>query len=237
MNDLLNLAINAQGGIDRWRNFYTVSAHLVVGGSLWKQKGHDGVIDEVDVKVNLLEQKTSHIPGQGWHTVYTPDRIAIDTDEGDLVEEMYNPRASFEGHTWETVWSNLQLAYFTGYATWNYFNTPYQFLRQGFEITEIDPWEENNETWRRLKVKWPRDIHTHSQEQTLYIDREGFIKRLDYKVEIAGNVPCAHYLSNYKSVSGIQIATKRVVYPVDENNKAKFDAPVVSIDFSDIKFN
>ena len=238
MNDLVNFAIKAHGGLDNWRKFYMASAHLVVGGILWEMKGHGGVIDEVDVKVNLLEQKTSHIPGEAWHTAYTPERIAIETGKGDVVEELYNPRSSFEGHTMETKWSNLQLAYFTGYATWNYFNTPFQFARPGFEVKEMESWEENNETWRRLKVKWPKDIHTHSKEQVFYIDKEGLIKRLDYSVEIAGNVPCAHYLSDYQDISGIKMATKRVVYLLDENNKPQPDGPVVvSIDFSNIKLD
>lgn len=238
MNDLLNLAINSQGGLDRWRKFYTISAHLLVGGYLWEKKGHGGTIDSVDVKVNLLEQKASHIPGEAWHTAYAPDRIAIETGGGDIVDEQYNPRASYKGHSWETKWTSLQLAYFTGYATWNYFNTPFQFTRPGFELAEIEPWEENNETWRRLKVTWPIDIHTHSKEQVFYIDKDGFIRRLDYKVEVAGNVACAHYLSEYKEVNGIKMATKRVVYLLGEDNKPKLDEPVVvSIDFENIQLN
>ncbi|MHA4847244.1 hypothetical protein ACX0G7_23980 [Flavitalea antarctica] len=237
MNDLIKLAIDAHGGLDRWRQFYNVSAHLEVGGLLWGMKGHAGVIESVDVKLNLLEQKTSHIPNSAWHTVYTPDRIAIETASGDIVEELYNPRASYQSHAWETKWSNLQLAYFSGYATWNYFNTPFQFARPGFTTIEIKPCEENNETWRRLVVTWPKDIHTHSREQTLYFDGDGLIKRLDYRVEVAGNTACAHYLSDYTNVAGIMVATKRRVYPVDENNHSQLDAPViVSIDFSDVVF-
>jgi len=237
MNELLKLAIKAQGGLDQWRQFYTVSAHLIVGGVLWGMKGHEGTIEQVDVKVNLLEQKTSHIPSEAWHTVYTPDRIAIETGAGQLLEELYNPRSSFKDHVWETKWTSLQLSYFSGYATWNYFNTPFQFTRPGFELTEIEPWTERNETWRRLRVKWPKDIHTHSTEQILYIDNDGFITRLDYAVEIAGGVWCAHYLSDYKMVSGITLATKRVVYLIGENNQARFEAPiVVSINFLDVNF-
>ena len=71
----------------------------------------------MDVLVNLLEQKTSHIPGPAWHTAYTPDRIAIETGNGDVMEELYNPRASYAGPGWETPWTNLQLAYFTGYSS------------------------------------------------------------------------------------------------------------------------
>lgn len=238
MNDLFKFMIDKQGGLKRWKTFHTATAHMHVGGNLWKRKGHEGIIEEVDVVINLLEQKLSHIPNDEWHTSYSPQRVAIETANGNLFEELYNPRASFKGHVWDTIWSNLQLAYFTGYATWNYFNTPFLFATPGFEVTEIEPWEENNETWRRLKVKWPENIHTHTAEQVLYVDVEGFIRRLDYKVEIAGNNAAVHYLSNYKDIAGIKMATKRMVYPMGENNKPQPDAPViVSIDWSDIKFS
>jgi hypothetical protein len=116
-------------------------------------------------------------------------------------------------------------------------NTPYQFTRPGFEITEGTQWTENGENWRTLKVKWPKDIHTHSSEQTFYVNQNGFITRLDYRVEVAGNILCAHYLSDYKEVQGIKLATKRVVYLMDNDNKPKTDSPVVvSIDLSNIKF-
>jgi hypothetical protein len=238
MNELLQYAIEAHGGLDAWKKFNTVSAHTHVGGNLWEMKGHGGAIEEVDVTVNLLEQKASHNPGHGWHTLYTPDRIAIETDDGNLVEELYNPRSSYKDHIWNTTWSGLQLSYFAGYATWNYLNTPFQFVRPGFEIKEIETWEENNEIWRRLKVTWPKDIHTHSREQTFYFDSEGLIRRLDYQVEVAGNVAVAHYLYDYQNVAGINMATKRVVYLVGEDNRPQPGLPVVvSIDFSDIKFN
>jgi hypothetical protein len=237
MNELLKLAIEAQGGLDQWRKFNTFTARFINSGELWTMKGHGGTIDEVGVRVNLLEQKTSHIPNDQWHTAYTPDKIAIESAGGDTIAELYNPRASFAGHVWDTEWTPLQLAYFTGYATWNYINTPYQFTRPGFELSEGEQWEENGEVLRTLKVKWPKDIHTHSPEQTFYINSEGFIKRLDYRVDVAGSIPCAHYLSDYKEYQGIKLATKRVVYLVGEDNRPKPDSPIiVSIDLRDIKF-
>ena len=237
MNSLLNLAIRAQGGLDQWRKFHTISSHLSVGGMLWGTKGHSDTIADVDVKVNLLEQRTSHILNDQWHTVYTPDRIAIETNNGEIVEEMYNPRSSYAGHTLESPWSNLQLAYFAGYAVWNYFNTPFMFMRPGFEIAEIEPWtEKSGGTWRRLRVTWPKEIHTHSKEQILYVDAEGLIRRLDYDVEVDGNVSCAHYLSDYQEVSGVKLATRRVVYLRNKDNNPVIDGPViVSIDISDIE--
>ena len=236
MNDLLKMAINAQGGMDKWNKYNNASAHLSVGGILWELKGHKDSISEVDVKVNLHEQKASHIPNDEWHTVYTPGRVVIESGNSEIIEELDNPRGSFKDHKLETQWSNPQLAYFAGYAMWNYLNTPFLFARPGFEVNEMGSWKEDNESWRRLKVTWPKDIHTHSTEQILYVDSEGFIRRLDYQVEIAGDAPAAHYLYDYKAFDGIKMATRRMVYPIGENNNAITNGPViVSIDLSEIK--
>jgi hypothetical protein len=46
---LAELAIEAHGGLDRWRRFKTVSARLLNGGALWPLKHHGGVLDDVGV--------------------------------------------------------------------------------------------------------------------------------------------------------------------------------------------
>jgi len=46
----LVLQIDARGGIDRWRQFESVSAHLRNSGFLWPLK-HQRILDEVNVHV------------------------------------------------------------------------------------------------------------------------------------------------------------------------------------------
>ena len=41
MTDLATLAMDAHGGLDRWRRLKTLSARLVQGGVLWKLKGQE----------------------------------------------------------------------------------------------------------------------------------------------------------------------------------------------------
>jgi hypothetical protein len=53
MNSLAKLAIDAHGGLDRWKQFETVSAHLVQGGMLWQIKGQAGTLDKTNVTVGL----------------------------------------------------------------------------------------------------------------------------------------------------------------------------------------
>ena len=105
------------------------------------------------------------------------------------MEERFNPRESFKGHVLDPPWDNLQLAYFAGYAMWNYLNTPFLFALPGVETEELQPWQENGGAWRRLKVTFPASIATHSAEQTFYFDQQGHLKRHDYAVDIPEEPP------------------------------------------------
>ena len=49
MNELAELTIKAHGGLKRWGQFETVSAHLVQGGALWALIGQAGTLDDTNV--------------------------------------------------------------------------------------------------------------------------------------------------------------------------------------------
>src|ERR1700716_964229 len=60
--DLAQFAIEAHGGLDRWKRFTTLSVHGINGGVLWGAKGKAGVLDDVTVTVDLRNEKVSHWP-------------------------------------------------------------------------------------------------------------------------------------------------------------------------------
>ena len=157
MSDLATFAMDAHGGLDRWRKLKTISARLVQGGVLWKLKGQEAVLRDVHVTVDLRKEWTSHWPfgKPNRCTSFQPDRVAIETSNGDVVEERFNPRESFKGHVLDTPWDDLQLAYFAGYAMWTYLNAPFLFALPGVETEEIQPRRENGTAWRSLKVRFP----------------------------------------------------------------------------------
>ena len=74
--------------------------------------------------------------------MFTPERVAIQTTAGDVVEELGQPRASFAGHTLQPPWTSLQLAHFAGTAMWTCLTQPFSFALSGFETTELDPGQE-----------------------------------------------------------------------------------------------
>jgi hypothetical protein len=239
MTDLATLAMDAHGGLDRWRRLKTLSAHLVQGGVLWKLKGQEDTLKDVHVAVDLRREWASHRPfGQAdRHSSFQPERVAIETSAGDVVEERFNPRESFKGHVLETPWDHLQLAYFAGYAMWTYLNTPFLFALPGVQTEEIEPWHENGEVWRRLKATFPASIATHSTEQTFHFDQQGLLKRHDYDVDVAPGATGAHYVSELKEFSGIAVPTKRRVFGRAPDGKAVPTPLMVSIDLSEIDFS
>jgi len=81
MTDLSALAMDARGGLERWRPLKTISARLLQGGVLWKLKGQEGVLDVVHVTVDLRQEWASHRPfGQpDRRSPFQPDRVAIET--------------------------------------------------------------------------------------------------------------------------------------------------------------
>jgi hypothetical protein len=238
MADLLDTAIEAHGGLERWNQLDKVSARLTQGGALWGLKGQAGVLDDVVVTASLHEERVSHRPfgAADRHSAFTPQRVAIENGDGTVVEALDQPRSSFAGHAFETPWSTLQLAYFVGTAMWTYLTQPFTFKLPGFETSELEPWDESGQQWRRLRVAWPGNLATHSSEQTLYFDRDGLLARHDYEVEVSGGTPAAHYVSDYDEVAGIRVPTKHRIFPRGPDGESLAEPLVVSIDLSEIAF-
>src|SRR5713226_2108102 len=132
---------------------------------------------------------------------------------------------------------NLDLAYFSGYAIWNYLNSPFLFLLPGVETEEIEPWDEHGEQRRRLTVTFPDSIATHCSEQVFHIGSDGLISRMDYSAAVTGGVPTAHYSSDYRDFDGIKIATRRRAYRRNPDGTAHTNFIAVAIDIADIRLS
>jgi hypothetical protein len=238
MNTLIEQILEAHGGLARWRSHDNLSAHLSQGGILWPLKGHGGLLDEVDVMVELKQMWTSHAPfgAADRRTAVTPQRAAIEMADGRVVNVLDDPRASFAGFGLETPWSAPQLAYFVGYAMWNYLTLPFAFAEPGFAFEALPAWEEDGETWHRLRVTYPDTIATHSRVQTFYVGADFRLRRHDYDVDINGGTPAVHYFSDYATVDGISLPTRHLIYVRNPDGGHSTDPLVVSIVVSDVRF-
>jgi hypothetical protein len=236
---LLDEVLGAYGGVDRWRQAETLAIHQIVGGVLWPLKGVDGILEDSAVEIAVQDQQTWHrpLPEPGLRSWFTPGLVTIEHDDEahQAVETLRDPRASFAGHTLATPWSPLQLSYFAGYAMWTYLSEPYSLTFPGVETEELGEWHEDGQTWRRLGVRYPDTIATHSTDQVLYVDSDGLLRRRDYQVDIAGGSPAAHYMDDHREFGGIVLPTRRIVNPRDEAGRRVPETVTVSIDIDDVR--
>jgi hypothetical protein len=237
MSDLLELAINAHGGWERWQQLTRLTAQVSATGGLWRLKGWPDALAYAALSIDLHHQHVEYspFPDFGQHSVYEPGRTAILTSDALIVEERGLPRSAFGGHTLATAWDAQHLIYFSGYAMWTYLTTPFLFKLPGFQTEEIDPWDENGETWRRLKVTFPTDVHSHSTEQIFYFNASGILQRHDYSVEIMGGTSSANYATEPKEFGGLIFPTKRRVYAIGPDNKPLLERVAVAIDLDRIE--
>jgi hypothetical protein len=237
MPDLLRAAVEAHGGLSRWNQLNAVKASVSITGAIWQLKGKPDVLRDSSIEAELRKERlTTHFNGQGKRTIFEPNRITVETESGHFVDSRDNPRSAFRGHTRETPWDDMHVAYFSGYALWNYLTIPFLYTYPGFVTEELAPWQENGEEWRQLRVIVPDYIASHSREQVAYFGPDGLLRRHEYTVDVMGGASGLNYAADYRNVDGIVVATKRRVYAADAN-KQKIPEPVlVAIDIRDISF-
>src|SRR5690348_11260390 len=102
MNDLLQLAVGAHGGLARWNRLKTVKASVSITGAIWHMKGKPDALNDISIEAELHEERLiTHFNGQGLYTIFEPSRITVQTETGLLVDSRDDPRSAFRGHTRE----------------------------------------------------------------------------------------------------------------------------------------
>jgi hypothetical protein len=238
MNDLLASVLDAHGGLVRWKAFEKVQASIVSGGGFFALKGTPQDSMPRQMTVWLHEERSSVAPygAPDQRTAFTLDRIAIEKLDGATVAERYQPRDSFAGHQMSTPWDALHRAYFNGEALWTYLTTPFLLAMDGVRVEETETWREGSAKWRVLRAHFPGSIETHSQIQDFFFDEDLKLRRHDYAVNIAGGFAAAQLTSDYVTVQGISLPTKRRAYTRGPDRCPIREMLMVSIDISEIRF-
>jgi hypothetical protein len=237
MNKLLANAIDAHGGLERWKQFASVQADLVSGGELLDLKAPQSP-ESRRVTAMMHDQQSWVTPAGGpdKRSTFRADRVAIETIDGRPLLSRYDPRASFAGHKLETTWDPLQRAYFGGYAMWSYLTVPFSLAMEGVQVWDIDPIEDNGELWHGIRVVMPDRFATHSRAQEFYFGDDMLLRRQDYTLDVADGFNAANYASEVVCTSGISLATKRRAYMCNKSYRVLRDRLMIWIDMANIGF-
>ena len=60
MNDLLNLAMKAHGGLERWKQVRNMQAKVTLNGTLWRIKGRPDGLSGVVMRLNTKAARSYH---------------------------------------------------------------------------------------------------------------------------------------------------------------------------------
>ncbi len=210
-SELLREVIDRQGGLDRWAATTSLKVRLRVRPTLFRSHLLSGRLRTftVEIETRRVRAVLYPYPVEGQRGIWEGDHVRIESDSGEVVAQLSGARVD-ASRRW--IWNDLHALYFFGYAFWNYTHTPFLFLQPGFDVTEEPKVRVQGESLRRLRVRFPPGIPTHSPEQRFYFGDDGLLRRLDYTAEIFGRWAVgAHLVEAHRSFGGLVYPTHRVV--------------------------
>jgi hypothetical protein len=240
-SELLDSVLDAHGGLANWDQVSAVTADMAVGGPFWALRGWPDFAPELTVSMDAHREHvtTTPFPGPDQCAVFDvdPERLAIQTASGKVVEERADPRSSFPTFDLQTTkWDAIQIAYFTSAANWNYFTQPFSFTYPGVQVSEIQPWREGDETWRRLAVHFPPNNANHNSDQVFYYDQHFMLRRMDYAPDVTGGLThIAHYTDDHKTFDKFVFPTRRRIYRREDDGTADQRLAIITVDVSSVR--
>lgn len=235
MSNLLDIAVEAHGGLARWNEVSSVDIDVSITGAIWYVKGQPDVLRDIVMVVDTNQERVATtFVGQDRRTVFEPDRVVIGKSDGSVLEARDDPEQSFLGQSADTPWDAVQVAYFSGEALWTYLNTPFLYTQERFATEEIDSIQVEDETWRRLKVIFPEEVKSHTREQIFCFGPDGLLRRHDYTVDILGGATGLNYASDYREIEGLMFPIRRRVYAYEGDFQLVPEPLLVAVDISRI---
>ncbi len=216
VRQLLDLAMTAHGGLDRWQRVRKIDLSLTVGGALFIMKGKGKAVGKpFSAEIHTRERKTILTPfanQEGLTGGYTPDGVWMERD-GEIFAEA-GDQAALRGFFRSLVpWNDLGLLYFSGYAIQLYFTMPFPLADESFGLEEISPRKIHGERCRGLRITYPDHFISHSKQEKLYFNPEGRIVRHDYRAAAASAMAFgAHYSMDYFTADGFLFPARRRAY-------------------------
>jgi hypothetical protein len=92
MTELLNLAVKAHGGLERWNKVKAIKVAASITGAIWYVKGKSNFLKNVVLTSQTRDERvTVDFPGQDKRATFDPNRIVIETADGTSIEARDNP--------------------------------------------------------------------------------------------------------------------------------------------------
>src|ERR1700731_230794 len=98
MNDLLQTAVKAHGGLDRWKKVKAIKVAASITGAIWFVKSQGDYLKDVVMTVDTRRERlVTDFPGQDKRFVFEPSKLVMEHADGTAIQVRENPEQSFAG--------------------------------------------------------------------------------------------------------------------------------------------
>jgi len=206
-NAVLDRAVEAYGGEERWRGVETIRTVGSCNGLLSTWKRGEGFTD-IDIEVRVREPwiRLSPLDDSATAGILSGEDVTLERD-GQVVETRTSARDRFPYGRQLFRWDQMDMVYFAGYAFWNYIVMPTLFLRDDIE------WKQKSDT--RVDAIFPPSIPTHSKKQRFHFDPEtGLVSQYDYTAKVFGSwAKASHIFEHATNDDGFVYTSRRLIRP------------------------
>jgi hypothetical protein len=210
---LLDDALQARGGLDRWRRLRRFTVHLSIEGALFNRMHGRTLMKDMVVEGGVHEQalEITGFTAPDRRALYRPDHVALERSDGQILAERRAPAAKLRRLLKARTWDELLLTFYCGSLIRHYLDIP-------FVLADADVVVSEDNQISALRVRFPERLAAHTAESTLYFDTEAQISRQEYAALHAQRTSIAQIYSGYQRYSGILVPTLCQLLLVDEQD-------------------
>jgi len=234
---VLESALRASGGLDLWRLTRRFIVHMSITGDLCNTKCSNAKLKELVVEgsTHVQELEMTGFARADIRALYRRDWVALEgPDTRGIMKRAASPE-EFRRGLQAVNWDELQLAHYCGYLIWNYMAVPFILADPDFETKELRRNVAPGESLRRLQVVFPARVVTHAPIQTFHFDREGLLRRLDYRAP-PDHAPSTQVYSGHQRFSGILVPTLCRLSAIGPNSGPVGKPALLDVEIFDVNF-
>jgi hypothetical protein len=227
---LIERAVTAYGGAERWNNSSRVELVSSASGLLFTLKWLKPFVNaKIIMDTHRPMARIEPVDQEGRIGILEGKEVRLEDAQGNVVESRPDANTYFPWGRHLLWWDNLDKTYFAGYAMWTYFTLPALLLDKNIK------WRELSQT--TLEAEFPAEYPAHSKFQYFHFDQAtGLLTRTDYTAEaIFPMAKAAHKILEHKTWDGITYTSKRRVTPMLPGGFVSFGPTLVYIEVDSFK--
>lgn len=233
MPELLERLVVHAGGADRWTSVEALDLRVRVGGLAFRMVGQSQPVADFDARVHVHRQ---HVylrsrTDPAWRGTYDAGTVRLQDAEGRTVQERRDAVFTRQVPWPKRPWDAIDALAFSGHALWGYTAFPAYLRRADVTVTAVGRHTVDGARLHGVRVHLPPHLPAHAPAQTMWLDDDGAMRRVDYRARmIAPWAKAANRCLDETTLAGVTIPSVRRVTPLLPGRRAAPGPLLVSIE-------